>query len=335
MEEHGLYSAAVLEDSIANGVRITTLEVTLPRPYLAELNTHRVFSRNSASSRAIPTEANIANVKNVPYVPETFNTRVKGMGVGEAFSAEEQQEAANVWLWARDQMAIAASQLNDMNVDKSRANRLLEPFMWHKAIITSTEWTNFYALRCPPGEKPDTDFPAQLEFQQTAILMRRAMQASTPTLLEDGEWHLPMITEHEKENIALARETAHSEEAFWTTMQTWLLIASRRLARVSFDKHTDTEPVGVSITKAGDLTSSGHFSPTEHLATPITNKMVADPDINDTLMMPASAAIAYANTLALPSPAKIWSGNLRGFLQFRKLFPYESDHSSLLDYEVL
>ena len=47
--------AVIAADSInVKGKRITTFIVTMPRIVLAELNTHRVFSRNSASSRAIP-----------------------------------------------------------------------------------------------------------------------------------------------------------------------------------------------------------------------------------------------------------------------------------------
>ena len=49
--------AKIVADSInPQGDRITTYLLTFPRFILAELNTHRVFSKNSASSRAIPFE---------------------------------------------------------------------------------------------------------------------------------------------------------------------------------------------------------------------------------------------------------------------------------------
>lgn len=340
MTEDGLFAAKVIEDSIAHGVRLTTMEVTAPRPYLAEFNTHRDWSRNSASSRAIPTEINIERVRLVPYVPTTFNVRVKGMGVGEAFSEEEQAKAERIWLEARDAACDAAEALNEQNVDKSRANRLLEPFMWHTMIVTSTQWANFFALRCPGGDTPRTDFPAQLEVQQASILMRRAMRASTPVLLGEGDWHLPFITADEKANIILARETGN-EEALETVMRSWCLISSRRLARVSFDKHTDTEPIQVSIDKAEELATGGHFSPMEHVATPISMKHIADPTLRKKLMVPADFAWELANR-GDADPVTIGTniqnvrcGNFAGWFQFRKTFEYEDDHSKLLNYEVM
>jgi hypothetical protein len=82
-----MYDVKVLADSIyglssGQTARITTMQVTFPRFILAEINTHRAFSRNSASSRAIPTEKIIEQVVTNPFIPETFNRRVKGMGVG-------------------------------------------------------------------------------------------------------------------------------------------------------------------------------------------------------------------------------------------------------------
>ena len=49
-------SARVVADSVHVVHRVTTMEVTFHRTVLAEFNTHRMFSRNSASSRAIPVE---------------------------------------------------------------------------------------------------------------------------------------------------------------------------------------------------------------------------------------------------------------------------------------
>src|SRR3954454_17073296 len=95
------FDAKVLADSVSpGGHRLTTVEATFPRFILAEANTHRVFSRNSASSRAIPTERNIERVTLDPFVPETFNQRIKGMGVGDALEAEEAEKARHLWVRA-------------------------------------------------------------------------------------------------------------------------------------------------------------------------------------------------------------------------------------------
>ena len=139
-----MYAVKILADSIApSGVRLTTMEITFPRFILAEINTHRALSRNSASSRAIPTEKNIERALQSPFIPE-FNERVVGMGVGDVLPDAEQAHARNAWLAARNSAVAAARAL--LHVDKSRANRLLEPFMWQTAIVSATDWANFFRL---------------------------------------------------------------------------------------------------------------------------------------------------------------------------------------------
>ena len=50
------YHAEVLIDSVnPAGQRLTTFVLRFPRFVLSEFNTHRMFSRNASSSRAIPT----------------------------------------------------------------------------------------------------------------------------------------------------------------------------------------------------------------------------------------------------------------------------------------
>jgi hypothetical protein len=336
---HGQYYARTLADSISpDGVRLTTLEARFPRFILAEMNTHRVFSRNSASSRAIPTEKLIAQVEEDPFVPATFNKRVTGMGIGTEADEAVAAIARHAWFEGSDYAVDVAKRLNVLGLDKSRVNRVLEPFMWHTAIISSTEWWNFFALRCPPGDKPDKDFPAQWEMQQIAILMRNAMKASTPQSLDYGWWHLPLVTDEELQNLCDIRQTG-SSELIVEAERNWCMVSSRRTARVSFDKHTESEPPSVSVNKAGQLVSGGHWSPTEHCARPIHPDDCKD--YSDKIMTPMSEVIrvlnehrdrSYAHHFDM---AKLWSGNFRGWLQFRKTFEHEADHSKLLDYEVM
>jgi thymidylate synthase ThyX len=180
-----MISAKIIRDSRSpEGVRLTTFEVEFPRFILAEVNTHRVLSRNSASSRAIPTEKIVERVLADPFVPD-FNKRVKGMGVGDPLNERDAKAARKSWLLARDDAVKAAKTLMRLDVDKSRVNRLLEPFMWHTAIITATEWSNFLALR--------TDRGAQPEFRLLALLMQDCLEKFEPYGLQWGEWHLPYI----------------------------------------------------------------------------------------------------------------------------------------------
>jgi thymidylate synthase ThyX len=196
------YDVKVLADSISpDGVRLTTLQCRYPRFIHSEMLRHRVFSHSVASSRAIPTEKQIERVRENPFVPETFNKRVKGMGVGEALDPEAQQDARDAWLWAADHAAMIAEKLNAIGIDKSRANRLLEPFIWVDDIITATEWDNFFALRDHPAAQP--------EFQILAQIMRAALKTSEPRHVGYDSWHLPYVKDEEvKEDLARPTTTS-------------------------------------------------------------------------------------------------------------------------------
>jgi hypothetical protein len=240
-----LTSAKILADSIGpHGIRLTTLEVVFPRFILAELNTHRMLSRNSASSRAIPTEKQIERVLENPFVP-TFNGRVKGMGVGDYLEDHQQADARAHWLGAAHAATVAAGAL--LHVDKSRANRLLEPFMWHTAIVSATEWDNFFALRDHEDAQP--------EFRTLARAMRTAMGESRPRELEYGEWHLPMVTPY---------EDAELSSTAWPPLKA--KVSAGRCARVSYDTHWREEDPTVSKTRWNQLSLRGHWSPGEHPA---------------------------------------------------------------------
>lgn len=288
------YEAKVLADSLSPaGVRLLTVQVTFPRFILAEVNTHRVFSRNSASSRAIPPEDLIKKVMDDPFIPETFNSRVKGMGVGAALREDDYRLAVQEWLSARDAAVEAARGLLMADVDKSRVNRLLEPFMWHTAIISSTEWDNFFALRSPEGDEPDIKFPAQLEFQKTAIAMRTVMRASEPQELQPGEWHLPLVSEEEKAEYNDNRDLGQ----YYLPM-----VSSGRCARVSYDTHENYEQPTASFARAARLEQNGHLSPHEHPATP-----------------------------PVPGEELKFHGNFRGWFQLRGMVDFEENRVGYLD----
>lgn len=147
-----MYRADILADSISpSGSRLTTMKITFPRIMLAEMNTHRVFSRNSASSRAIPFKKMVRMVQENPFIPIAWQKDHKGMQGNEYITDPEHiQDCINSWLEARDYAVHKSSELNvDGGVTKQLCNRLLEPFMWHTIIVSSTEFSNFFQLRCP------------------------------------------------------------------------------------------------------------------------------------------------------------------------------------------
>lgn len=144
-------SATIVADSKnQQGDRITTMLVTFPRFILAELNTHRMLSKNSASSRAIPFKKMVEAVQNNPFIPIAWQKDHKGMQGNEYLDENHSKQALYTWLGARD---LAVEQATDLykvvGVTKQLCNRLLEPFMWHTVLITATEWENFFNLRCP------------------------------------------------------------------------------------------------------------------------------------------------------------------------------------------
>lgn len=245
------YSTKIIKDSLSpDGIRLTTFEVTFPRFILAEFNTHRILSKNSASSRAIPTEKIIAQVMDDPFVPE-FNQRVTGMGVGEPLDETAQNAAKDVWLQARTNAVRSARAL--IHIDKSRVNRLLEPFMWHTVIVTGTEWDNFFALRTHEGAQP--------EFRVIAEMMQVFHDNTEPDVCWDGEWHLPLVEQDEID---------HDNHGFW------LGVSAGRCARVSYDRHNDDEDPQASWDRADGLLRAGHMSPFEHQATPVRNVSVKE-----------------------------------------------------------
>ena len=144
-------SATIVADSLGpNGDRVTSILVTFPRFILAELNTHRMLSKNSASSRAIPLNKVIESVTNNPFIPIAWQKKHKGMQGTEYFTdISEINHLCKLWLEGRDESVMLAEALNIKGITKQLCNRLLEPFMWHTVLITATEFENFFKLRCP------------------------------------------------------------------------------------------------------------------------------------------------------------------------------------------
>lgn len=246
------YAARVLCDSISpDGIRLTTIEVTFPRIVLAEFNTHRVFSRNSASSRAIPIHKRIASVLLDPFLPEAFGSAKAGMQAGEALTGISDWFAKKVWQ-ASCYFAIAAAwTMSKLKVHKQLANRLLEPFCWHTVIVTATEWENYFALRCNPDAQP--------EIRRAADLMKFAYETSIPRPVNYGDWHLPLVEAAEAFDLL----------AGGMSIDDLCLVSVGRCARVSYLTHDGKRDPKADIELANRLMVSGHMSPFEHVATPL------------------------------------------------------------------
>ncbi len=244
-------SAKIIADSItSNGVRLTSVEARIHRFVLAELNTHRKFSRNSASSRAIPVEKTLAKLTFLGdrAFPLEWPCEQPGMQGGSQLTDHDLYEAEELLM---DIQADTLVRINDYvahhpdkstRLHKSLLNRPLEWFSWHTVLISSTEWQNFFDQRCSPLAQP--------EMRIAAEQIRDAMALSTPRELDVGEWHLPYVDDDESFDFYRP------------------YVSAARCARVSYETH-DGERDGVKdqglFTKLHDA-SPPHWSPMEHPA---------------------------------------------------------------------
>lgn len=304
-----MHAAKILADSLSpDGVRLTTMELRYPRIIHAEMMTHRQFSRNAASSRAIPVAKMIQSVVEDPYIPSEWGANQKGMQAGEPLSKHLQNLAETEWLVARDKAVEQAQVLSGIGLHKQLTNRLLEPFLWYTCLVTATEWSNFFNLRCHPDAHPDIRIVAEL--------MRDAMEASTPALLGDGagDWHLPLIREEDWD----WSETAHlsGEE----NMLRLVKISVGRCARVSYLTHDGKRDQEADIVLHDRLKESGHLSPFEHVA-----RIARTSDWKMSRADWGEMKWDNGTGWLRPEPTNMWFGNLRGFVQYRKLIPNESD----------
>lgn len=283
-----MFDAKILADSLSPaGWRLTTFQIRIPRFILAEINTHRVCSRNSASSRAIPVGKRIVSVKDDPFVPEAFGKNQRGMQSSSDLELMAQEEARGIWLEARDAACKYARALADLEVHKQWANRLLEPFAWTEVIVSATHWRNFYNRRNDPDAQP--------EFRTIAAMMLELHKQSVPYRAPAGWWHLPMVDDHElaigmRAGFASMQPTSVDDDG---RIINWAQVSAGRCARVSYLTQDGRRDPHEDMALYSRLVAPGHVSPLEH------------------------PAMAFGPGASVPI------GNYWGWLQLRKTIPEE------------
>jgi thymidylate synthase ThyX len=296
------------------GERITTMQVRYPRFIHGELMTHRVFSRNSSSSRAIPVKKVVEDVLLDPAMPIHWGKNIPGM------QAKEEHDAAiflpgdsacacsqgpythlEAWLRARDKAVEVARAFDGAGYHKQIVNRILEPFMHMNVCITSTNWSNFYALRRHEDAQP--------EIKALADAMYAAHQESVPNQLEYDQWHLPYVRE---DDIVAARE-AVANQTYALTINPYVAdhvtdllirVSVARCARTSYKLHDGAETTFEKDVGLYDRLLDAvplHASPAEHQAFP-------------------DRFVEGENAWVLGE----LHGNFSGFVQYRKTLPGES-----------
>lgn len=296
----------LIKDSIANGIRICTFVLVYPRIIHSELMTHRVFSRNAASSRAIPTKAIIQNLRDDPAEIVWWGKNISGMQAKEELKGWQLKLAKFGWATARELAILAARFMNAVGLHKQIANRVLEPFQNIRVVVTSTEWNNFMALRNHPDAQP--------EFAALARMMKEAMEASTPEILQPGEWHIPyMIRGTTREgNDCWYSHVNGKVSAQWYLLEDALKISASMAAQESYRKSDPSLEKAEKIFTQLIESKPCHASPVEHQAMAMQfHTDYAAPNPNE---WPQGVTHIDRNH-------QFWSGNLRGWIQHRQLIP--------------
>lgn len=245
--------AEIIADSINKyDNRLTTFQITLPKALLAELNTHRVLSKNAASSRAIPN----GKFQQLPsWTPIRWGMNQSGMSAKEEnLEGEALLEAQQIWEDAIYYCKRASTRLAELGLHKQWANRLNDWHIMVDDVITGTEWDNFFNLRIHPSAQPEMDYLARM--------MRFKMNTNIPVHLTRGRWHLPFVSEQEQLEYSI---------------QDQLIMSTARCCRVSYNNHggnrstLEEDKRTYSMLGLDQDIEPKHASPCEHQATPDDN----------------------------------------------------------------
>ena len=193
----GNISATIIahSKSAVDGKEIITYELEYHRYIHSECLTHRMWSRNAASSRAIPVSKMIDLVRTSPATPIHWGKNQAGMQASEECNNDVSMDwdyyndepvhgtPEDAWAEASSHAMYKAECFNEAGYHKQITNRLLEPFQMIKVVVTATEWDNFFWLRFHKAAQP--------EIQELARCMLVAKKRSVAEVLQAGEWHTP------------------------------------------------------------------------------------------------------------------------------------------------
>ncbi len=346
-------SAKIIADSLSpQGRRITTFILQYPRFIHAEVMTHRMFSRNAASSRAIPFPKMLQSVKEDPFVPIAWQKDHSGMQGTEYLEGFAAKCAELAWRTAAKGAAMFAEQLHKINVTKQLANRLLEPFLWYTNLVTATEFENFYDLRCPqyPGgfkskkgliisecrragkelltaqklsNMTELDWikmsksHAEIHIQALAEAMWDAHKESTPEQLKAGEWHIPFGDQMDVckfDEKLMNDQSVTQEEREKLIDNIFIKVATARCARLSYMTFDGEIDYEKDIELHDRLLERKHASCFEHCA-----KAMSDDEYKTHINGVAELCDDGESIAGFMNTSYGWCRNLRGFIPYRHL----------------
>lgn len=310
-------SAKIIADSITKqGDRLTTYILVFPRIILAEFNTHRMISKNSASSRAIPFQTMLKRVTEEPFIPIAFQKDHKGMQGSDYFEGDDLQRTHLYWEIAAEKAVNAAEELSRLGVTKQLCNRLLEPFLYHTVICTGSEWGNFFALRAHKD--------AEIHIADLAEKMLVAYNESIPKVLRPGEWHIPFGDTFDNDRLSEVENPGIPLPVNLVNFNLLKVkIATARCARVSYLNFEGKDDYHADLRLYDQLIGSGHMSPAEHCARAMNDgeyRKFSHSKPGDRVFHPSGVHLDGVGT----DFEYGWCGNFRGFIQLRKTLQGEN-----------
>lgn len=295
------------------GRYIVSWELEYPRFIHGEFMTHRLFSRNAASSRAIPVKSMIAAVQESPAMPIHWGMNEPGMQAKQELTGEALEAVQQEWRMASI-CAVASARIMDHNgAHKQIVNRVLEPFQTMKTVMTATCMDNFFWLRNHEDAQP--------EIKELARLMWEALQKSTPNELEPGDWHVPYYQAGLWCEVYTTNETGEeiSTDMYGVTLQDALAISASCCAQVSYRRLDDTLEKAQMIFQRLVDSKPVHASPFEHQATPMKDYNWDAEENYRNAFETWEKGITHVDR-----GGEFWSGNFIGFIQHRQLL---DDHT--------
>lgn len=314
-----LASRAINADGDDQGPPLYTIRMRYPRIIHGEIMTHRVFSRNARSSRAVPVRTMLLECTSMPFIPWHWGKNQKGMQADEKcdelvnfrtfwqrkdgthtrhYGTKIDHTSTAAWLAASEYAVEVAEAFMNAGYHKQIPNRLLEPFSWIDTLITSCEWDNFLWLRDHADAEP--------HLQDLARLVKQAIDDADVQILEPGEWHTPYIIPADLQNLIISpdKDTKRVIDDLGCDDQELLnMVSAARCARISYKPFDGDASYERELERYDMLVSSDrvHASPLEHQATPdVFSEEYGNWDEAD------------------------FHGNLSGWIQFRKTVPNEN-----------
>lgn len=290
-------SATVIADSInSKGIRLTTFELVYPRFIHSELMTHRMLSKNAASSRAIPIKRMIEIIEESPATPVYWGANQAGMQASTELTGDELDSVKMIWEAAQATAIEWVRKLEEIGLHKQISNRITEPWQMMKTVISGTEWANLLWLR-------DHD-AAQPEFRELGKCIHTCFDLSVPQFLFPGQWHLPYVNSTLLGGTDACPGPIGQRFENDLTLEDALKVSSSCCAQVSYRRLDDSVEKALALYERLVGSDRIHASPLEHQGTPMGTRLPFE--------------VQESGVTHIDIAGNTWSANFRGWIQHRQ-----------------